>query len=320
MTKSQQISAVRSLIIDTDPGHDDAFALFLALASPNINILGISAISGNIPVMASAENARRVVEIAGFPEMEVRPGAVMPLMRAARYAHDIHGKTGIDGYDWPMPANPPLSEDSIDWMIRTLLTHPAKSVTLLALGPLTNVALMLRRSPAAASRVRNIVMMGGGFFEGGNVSPAAEFNILVDPEAAAVVFTAGVPLTVMPIDCTQSALMPVDWKDRLAALGTRTGDACAGMISFFEQHGNRKFGTRTRPLHDALAMAWILWPELFSGKDCYVAIETGSTLTLGMTVVDWWGSTGLPANCHWVRSCAVEKIYELMFDSLAKLP
>jgi purine nucleosidase len=315
---------IESLIIDTDPGHDDAFAILLALASETLDVVGLTAVAGNIPVSVAAANARRVLELGGRPEVPVREGAGVPLMRPPRHAHDIHGRTGLDGHDWPEPLRPPEAGYAVDWIVNQLRAAPEGGLTLAALGPLTNIAEVLRRAPELAPRIKRIVIMGGGFFAGGNVTPAAEFNIVVDPEAAAVVFAhaarGAIDLTVMPIDCSLEALMPVDWADRLEALGTATGRACAGLIRFFEVHGNAKYGTASRPLHDALVVAWLLWPELFDGRRCHVAIETASPLTLGMTVVDWWGVGGRPPNCLWLRRCDAQQVYARMFSHLARLP
>jgi purine nucleosidase len=308
------------IIIDTDPGHDDAFAILLALASPELDVLGLTTVAGNVPLSVTTANARRVVELAGKPGVPVFAGADRPLLRPAMHAADIHGESGIDGYDWPMPARPAEAEHAVDWMVRTLEAAPERSVTLVPLGPETNIALLLRRAPHLAERVRRIVLMGGGFFEGGNYAPAAEFNILVDPEAAAIVFGSGIEIVAVPIDCTNNTLTPPDWIEDLAALETPVGKACAGMMGFFQIAGNRKYGTATRPLHDALAMAYLLWPELFSGRLCNVAIETSSALTLGATVVDWWHRTDRPRNCLWVRECTDPvELYRRMLRRLAKL-
>jgi len=309
------------LVIDTDPGHDDAFAVLLALASPEVEVLGLTTVAGNVPVAVTTANARRVVELAGRPGIPVFAGADRPLLRAPMHAHDIHGKMGIDGYDWRDPARGPEAEHAVDFLVRTLAGAEARSVTLLVLGPETNIALLLRRAPELADRIRRIVVMGGGFFEGGNYAPAAEFNILVDPEAAAIVFSSGIELVAMPIDCTNRTLTPESWIADLRGLGTRVGEACAGMMEFFQVAGNRKYGTRTRPLHDALAMAWILWPELFAGRQCNVEIETASDLTRGATVVDWWHRTQRPRNCLWIRDCAdTDELYRRMLGRLARLP
>ena len=227
---------------------------------------------------------------------------------------------GLDGYDWPAPSRPPEAAHAVDWLVATLLARPPDSVTLVPVGPLTNIALALRRAPDVAVRIRRIVLMGGGFFEGGNMSPAAEFNILVDPEAATVVFGAGVELAAVPIDCTYRAATPAAWVADLDGLGSRTGAACAGMMRFFQRFGNAKYGTPTRPLHDALAVAYLLWPELFTSRLCNVEIEIASPLTAGMTVVDWWHITDRPRNCTWVRDCDAAEVYARMLERLATLP
>ncbi|HEX3349353.1 MAG TPA: nucleoside hydrolase [Acetobacteraceae bacterium] len=308
------------IIIDTDPGHDDAFAILLALASPELEVVGITTVAGNVPVSSTTANARRIVELARRPDIAVYAGADRPLLRPAMHAHDIHGDTGIDGYDWPLPVRPHETDHAADWMLRTLAAAPEKSVTLVPLGPQTNVALLLRRAPELADRIRRIVFMGGGFFEGGNYAPAAEFNILVDPEAAAIVLGSGIDLVAMPIDCTNRSLTPESWIADFTALGTRLGDACAGMLRFFQAAGSRRYGTKTRPLHDALAIAYLLWPELFSGRLCNVEIETGSNLTRGATVVDWYGTTKRPRNCLWVRDCTdPAELYRRMLARIAAL-
>jgi purine nucleosidase len=306
------------IIIDTDPGHDDAFAILLALASPELDVLGITTVHGNVPLSVTTANARRIVELAGRPEIRVHAGASRPLLRAAMHAADIHGESGMDGYDWPAPQVGAEPEHALDWTVRTLAA--AGSVTLVPLGPLTNIALVLRRAPELAGRIGRIVLMGGGFFEGGNYAPAAEFNILVDPEAAAIVFGSGIPIVAMPIDCTNRTLTPASWIGDLAALGTRVGDACAGMMGFFQLAGNRKYGTATRPLHDVLAMAYLLWPELFAGRVSNVEIETASSLTLGATVVDWWHRTDRPRNCLWIRDCTDStELYRRILGRIARL-
>ncbi len=308
------------VIIDTDPGHDDAFAILLALASPELEVLGLTTVAGNVPLSGTTANARRVVELAGKADMRVFAGADRPLLRAPMHAHDIHGETGIDGYAWPAPARPAETRHAVDWMVQTLSDAAKRSVTLVVLGPETNVALLLRRAPELADRIRRIVVMGGGFFEGGNYAPAAEFNILVDPEAAAIVFASGIELVAMPIDCTNRTLTPESWIDDLSGLGTRVGKACAGMMAFFQIAGNRKYGTTTRPLHDALAMAYLVWPELFAGRLCNVEIETASVLTRGATVVDWWHRTDRPRNCLWIRDCSdPAELYRRMRERLARL-
>jgi purine nucleosidase len=309
------------VIIDTDPGQDDAFALLLALASPEIEVLGVTTVAGNVSVEQTADNARRIVELAGRGEVKVFAGADRPILRAARPVPEIHGATGIDGWDWAPAKAGPEAQHAVDWIVETLLSEPNGEVSVIALAPQTNIALALRRAPAIADRIKRIVFMGGGYFEGGNMTPAAEYNILVDPEAAAVVLGSGVDVTAAPIDCTHSAPAPVGWSAELEAIGSDIGRACGGMMRFFERYGNSKYGTQSRPLHDAIAVGALLWPELFEGKRCPVEIECSGRLTTGMTVVDWLRQTGQSDNCLWLRRCLDPvELYRRMKDELARLP
>ena len=313
------MSMAEPVIIDTDPGHDDAFAILLALASPELEVLGLTTVGGNVRLADVTANARRIVELAGRPEVDVFPGAPGPLLRPVMHAPDVHGSMGIDGYEWRPPARAASKRPALDWMIEMLSGAADRSVTVVTLGPMTNVALLLRQAPELADRIRRVVSMGGAYFQGGNYSPSAEFNILVDPDAAKIVLGAGIEMTMVPIDCTNLALTPASWVADLRAMGTAVGDACAGMQTFFERHGNALHGTATRPLHDAVAMAWLLWPELFRGRLCNVEVETGSALTLGATVVDWLGRTGRARNCFWVTGCDANEMYARMLDRLRRL-
>jgi purine nucleosidase len=309
------------VIIDTDPGQDDAFALLLALASPEIEVLGITTVAGNVSVEQTADNARRIVELAGRGEVKVFAGADRPILRGARPVPEIHGATGIDGWDWAPAKTGPQAQHAVDWIVETLLREPSGEVSVIALAPQTNIALALRRAPAIADRIKRIVFMGGGYFEGGNMTPAAEYNILVDPEAASIVLGSGVDVTATPIDCTHSAPAPVGWSAELEAIGSDVGRACGGMMRFFERYGNRKYGTPSRPLHDAIAVGALLWPELFDGKRCPVEIECSGRLTTGMTVVDWLRQTGQSDNCLWLRRCLDPvELYRRIKDELARLP
>ena len=251
-TASQErICPTRSkIIIDTDPGQDDAVAILLALASPELEVLGITAVAGNVPLKLTEKNARKICELAGRPETKVFAGAIRPLVRPLVTAEEVHGKTGLDGPDLPEPKMPLQKQHAVDFIVETLMHEPSGTVTLCALGPLTNIALALIREPKIAGRIKQIVLMGGGFFEGGNITPTAEFNIYVDPHAADVVFKSGIPIVVMPLDVTHKALTT---KKRIAAfreLGTRVGIATAEMLEFFERFDEEKYGTDGGPLHD----------------------------------------------------------------------
>ncbi|HEY9548450.1 MAG TPA: nucleoside hydrolase, partial [Kiloniellaceae bacterium] len=203
----------RPIIIDTDPGQDDAIAILLALASPELTVLGITAVAGNVPLALTEKNARKVCELAGRPEVKVFAGCARPLVRPPVTAEQVHGKTGLDGPDLPEPAMPLQPQHAVDWLVDTLRAAPAGSITLCALGPLTNLAAAIVKAPDIVARIGEIVLMGGGFFEGGNTTPAAEFNIYVDPHAAQVVFASGAKLTMHPLDVTHKALMTRAWID-----------------------------------------------------------------------------------------------------------
>jgi purine nucleosidase len=312
--------APRPIIIDTDPGQDDAIAILLALASEEFEVLGITAVAGNVPLELTARNARQVCELAGRPETKVFAGCARPLVRPQVTAEQVHGKTGLDGPDLPPPAVPLQDQHAVDWIVETLRAAPAGSVTLCTLGPLTNIATAMIKAPDVSARIGEIVMMGGGFFEGGNTTPAAEFNVYVDPHAAHVVFTSGVALTMHPLDVTHKALMSREWIESLRALGSRTGTAAAAMLEFYERFDMEKYGEAGGPLHDPCVLAYLLRPQLFGGKDCNVQIETASALTMGMTVVDWWNVTGAPANCRVITRIDAAGYYALIRERLARLP
>ena len=310
----------RSIIIDSDPGQDDAVALLLALASPELDVLGVTAVAGNVPLSYTSRNARVIVELAGRPDVPVFPGAIRPMVRPLVTAEHVHGKTGLDGPSLPDPTIALQDEDAVDFIIRTLRERPAGSVTLCPLGPLTNIALALIRAPDIAPRIAEIVLMGGAYFEGGNITPSAEFNIYVDPHAAEVVFKSGAPIVMMPLDVTHQVLST---KARIAAverLGNRAGQVVAQMLSFSERFDLQKYGSDGAPLHDPCVIAYLLRPELFEGRHINVEIETRSELTMGATVADWWRVSGRPANATFMRSADADGFYSLLCERLAVLP
>ncbi len=309
----------RKIIIDTDPGQDDAVAILLALASPELEILGITAVAGNVPLALTEKNARKICELAGRPETLVFAGAVRPLVRKLVTAEHVHGRTGLDGPVLHEPKMPLQEQHGVDFLVETIMAHDAGEITLCTLGPLTNVALALIREPAIAAKTREIVMMGGGFFEGGNVTPTAEFNIYVDPHAADIVFRSGIPVIMMPLDVTHKALTTARRIEAFRTLGTQVGEATAKLLDFFERFDEEKYGTDGGPLHDPCVIAWLLKPELFSGRHCHVAIETGSELTMGMTVVDWWRVTGHPPNAQVMREIDSDGFFALLTERLARL-
>jgi purine nucleosidase len=309
----------RRIIIDTDPGQDDAVAILLALGSAELEVAGITAVAGNVPLALTEKNARKICELAGRPDIKVFAGAVRPLMRALVTAEEVHGQTGLNGPQLPEPDMPLQDRHAVDFLVETLMREESGSITLCALGPLTNIALALVREPRIAPRIREIVLMGGGFFEGGNVTPAAEFNIHVDPHAADIVFRSGVPIVMMPLDVTHKALTTAQRIDAIRNLGTGVGDAVAAMLEFFERFDEEKYGTDGGPLHDPCVIAYLLRPDLFAGRNCNVTVETASELTMGMTVVDWWGVTNRPANALVMRDIDADGFFELLTQRLGRL-
>ncbi len=308
------------IIIDTDPGQDDAIALLLAAASPELDLLGVTTVAGNVPLKLTTRNARVVMELAGRRDVPICAGADKPLEGVPLVtAEHVHGDTGLNGIELPEPTVPLDARHAVDFIVDTLRQREPGTVTLCPLGPLTNIALALRRAPDVAGRIRRIVLMGGGFFEGGNVTPAAEFNLYVDPQAAHEVFTSGVPLTMAPLDVTHEALTTAARIEAIRRLGNRVGEAVAAWMEFFERYDEEKYGQDGGPLHDPCVIAWLLQPALFSSRECNVRIETRSELTRGMSVIDWWGVTGLPANAQVLRHVDADGFFALLTDRLSRL-
>ena len=307
------------IIIDTDPGQDDAVAILLALASPELEVLALTAVAGNVPLALTEKNARKICELAGRPDVKVYAGAEHPMVRRLVTAEHVHGRTGLDGPDLPEPTMPLQPAHAVDYLVETLMGEESGTVTLCPLGPLTNIALALLREPRIASRVKRIVLMGGGYFEQGNVTPSAEFNIYVDPHAADIVFRAGIPIVMMPLDVTHKALTSRARVEAIRAIGTPVGEATAQLLDFFERYDEEKYGTDGGPLHDPCVTAYLIKPELFSGRHCNVRIEIVSELTMGATVADWWGITDLPKNAEVMRDIDDEGFFNLLTERLARL-
>ena len=309
----------RKIIIDTDPGQDDAVAILLALASPELDVLGITCVAGNVPLALTSRNARIVCELAGRPDVAVFAGCDRPLTRDLVTAEHVHGKTGLDGIALWEPDMALQPVHAVEFLIETLRREPAGSVTLVTIGPLTNIATALTRAPDIAPRIARIVMMGGAYFEVGNITPAAEFNIYVDPEAAAQVFAAGIPLVVLPLDVTHKALVTRPRVEAFRTLPGRIGPAVAAWTDFFERFDKEKYGSQGAPLHDPCTIAWLLAPELFSGREINVEIETEGCFTTGMTVADWWRVSKRPANALFLGDVDADGFFALLTARLGQL-
>lgn len=310
----------RKIIIDTDPGQDDALAILLALASPEeLEVLGIVAVAGNVPLPLTSRNIRVICELAGRRDVPCLAGSDAPLERPLVTAEHVHGKTGLDGAALPEPTLPLDPRHGVDFIIDRLRREAPGTVTLCPLGPLTNIAAAFRRAPDIVGRVQEIVLMGGAYFEVGNITPAAEFNIFVDPEAAQTVLKSGVRVTMIPLDLTHKALTNRARIDAFRALRTPVGDAVAGWLDFFERFDVQKYGAEGGPLHDPCVIAWLLEPHLFAGRFINVEVETQSALTLGMTVADWWGVTDRPRNVMFLKDIHTEGFFRLLTDRIARL-
>lgn len=310
--------ARRSVIIDCDPGQDDAINLLLAMSSPEaFDILGITTVAGNVPLALTTRNARQMCDIAGRTDVPVLAGCDRPMRRELLTAEKVHGKTGIDGVAIVEPVTPQAKGHAVDFIVETL-REAEQSVTLVPTGPLTNIGTAIERQPAILDNVSEIVLMGGAMREGGNHSPSAEFNMLVDPHAADIVFRCGRPITVLGLDVTHQVLATSARRERIRALDNAAACATAGMLDFFNRHDTAKYGSLGAPLHDPCTAAYLLRPELFEGKACNLSVETESELTMGHTAVDYWHVTDRPHNVNWVHRVDADGFYDLLIERLAR--
>jgi purine nucleosidase len=309
----------RKIIIDCDPGQDDAVALFLAMSSPDeLELLGITTVAGNVPLHLTERNARQMCDIVGQVEIPVFAGCSQPMLRKLVTAESIHGETGINGIDAIDPITPLRPEHAVDFIIATLLAADDAAVTLVPTGPLTNIATAIDKEPAILPHIEEIVLMGGAMREGGNRTPSAEFNILVDPDAADIVFRCGRPITAMGLDVTHQVLSTEDRVARIKSLANPVAEATAGMLSFFHRHDTKKYSSQGTPLHDPCTIAYLLRPDLFTAKMCNISVETVSKLTLGHTAVDFWHVTDRPVNANWIYAVDADGFYELLTERLAR--
>lgn len=309
----------RKVIIDCDPGQDDAVALFLAMSSPEeLDILGITTVAGNVPLELTQRNARMMCDLAGRKDMPVYAGCERPMVLEPITAEYIHGNTGIDGVDVFEPDTPLQDAHAVEFIIETLRAADKGTVTLVPTGPLTNIATAIEREPAILESIELIVSMGGAMREGGNRSPSAEFNILVDPHAADIVYKCGRPVTAMGLDVTHQVLSTRERVARIRELGNEVAIATAGMLSFFHRYDTKKYGSEGAPLHDPCTVAWLLRPDLFATKLCNVSVEKNSALTLGHTAVDFWHVTDRPDNVRWAYEIDTEGFFELLTGRLGR--
>jgi purine nucleosidase len=310
----------RPIIIDTDPGTDDAVAILLALAAPELEVLGLVAVAGNLPLRLTERNARAILELAGQPEIPVHAGCPRFMSPGHTTAEHAHGDGGLGQLELPPPRAALRRKHGVDFLIETLRGAPPRSITVCALGPLTNIATALVKAPEIAGQMAELVVMGGASHALGNTTPAAEFNMHADPFAAALVFDSGAPITMIPLDLTHQVLSTPERIGRVRALGNRCGEAASVLMSPPQPTRRGQVKRPTYALHDPCVIAYLLAPELFVGVEANVAVETQSPLTLGMTVVDWRAVSGRPPNARIMTKIDADGFYALLTERLASLP
>ena len=311
----------KKIIIDTDPGQDDALALLLACASPEeLEIVGVIAVAGNVPRHHTLDNARKVLELAGRADVPLYAGSEAPLRRILTTAEQVHGQTGLDTPNLPVPTMPVQSRSGVQFLVDAFRESEPGTITLVTLGPLTDLALALQQAPDIAPRIAEVVMMLGAWREMGNITPNAEFNAYCDPDAAAIVLNSGVRATLLPLDATHQVISTQARLGVLKAMANRSGPEAAIMLKVSELYDIKRHGGDGAPLHDPCTVAYLLKPELFSGRFVNVAVETEGELTLGMTVVDWWQATDRAPNAMFMTKADAEGFYSLLFERLARLP
>jgi inosine-uridine nucleoside N-ribohydrolase len=301
------------VLIDCDPGHDDAIALLLALASPELEVLGVTTVAGNQTLEKTTVNALKILEFAGRTEIPVAAGAPRPLVREPYVAAYVHGETGMDGPELPDPETRPVDQHAVEFLAERI----EPGVVLVPTGPLTNVGLLLAHYPEVAERLDRIVLMGGAIAEG-NVTPAAEFNIWADPEAAARVFTSGIDVTMVGLDVTHKALIRPADTERLAATG-RTGQLVADLFGFYQQFHSEQYGWDGSPVHDAVAVAHVIRDDLVTVADRGVVIDTGGELSRGRTYVDLWGRAHWEPNAHVSVDIDAQGFIDFLVERLSSL-
>lgn len=311
----------KKFIITTDPGQDEAAAILMMLAAPEtFNILGIVATAGNIGLEHTLVNTLKILELAGRTDIPVFAGCPQPIRRTLVIADHVHGPTGLDGHLLPAPTTPVQAQHGVSFIVETLRASIAGEVHIASLSPMTNLALALVEAPDIASKIGSIVMMAGAYFECGNITPSAEFNVYVDPEAADIVLRCGAPITMLPLDVTHQMLSTPERLTAIRAVGTRCAIAVADWMTFSQTFDLKKYGWAGAPLHGPCVPAFLLEPELFSGRTINVRVQCSDDMTAGATVADWWQITGLPPNVDYIRTGNAEGYYRLINQLYARLP
>ncbi len=309
----------KSIIIDCDPGKDDAIALFLAMASEDeLDILGITTVAGNVSLELTQKNARFLCEIAGRPDLPVFAGARSPLKLPLVTAEHVHGKSGLEGIEVVEPKMPEQTRGAQQFFIDTLSMAVEQSITLVATGPLTNIALLVSKHPELLTKIKQIIIMGGARLEGGNFSPSAEFNMVVDPHAAKIVLNCGLPLVVMGLDVTHQVRANKARREQIKNIDNKVARAASALLDYSHMQNNKRYAELGAAIHDPCTIAYLIKPSLFQGVECNISIETDSPLTLGHTAVDYWGVTDKPANALWIDLADADGFFQLLNERLER--
>jgi len=311
---------MKKIILDCDPGQDDAVALALAMAAKDeIEILGVTTVAGNVPLNLTQRNARIMCEMCHRSDVKVYAGSEKPMAQELVTAEHVHGKSGLDGIEIYEPSHSLEEKHAIDFIIESCLAAEHNSLILVPTGPLTNIGLAIAREPGILPKIKEIVLMGGARKEAGNITPSAEFNIYVDPEAAKLVLQCGRPIVMMSLDVTHQVLTTQKRVDKIRNLDSSVGEGIAALIEFYERYDEEKYHLDGAPLHDPCTVAYLLKPELFKLKNVNVEIETGGTFTRGTTVVDYWEVTDRIPNVQWAYEVDDEEFFDLLNQYLSKI-
>ncbi|MCX5507198.1 nucleoside hydrolase [Pseudomonas sp. BJa3] len=314
------MAAPRDLIIDTDPGADDVVALLLAMASPEeLKIRAITTVAGNVRLEKTSRNARLAREWAGREEIPVYAGAGRPMVRTPIYAANVHGEEGLTGVQVHEPKKPLAQGNAVQYLIDTLSAAEPHSITVAMLGPQTNLALALIQKPEIVNGIKEVVVMGGAHFNGGNITPAAEFNLFSDPHAAEVVLASGVKLTYLPLDVTHKVLTSDARLKQLAAVNNNASKLVVDILNAYIKFDMDNYGMPGGPVHDASVIAYLLKPELFKGRQVHMVVDSREGPTFGQTIADWYGVLKQPANVMWIEEGDAQGFFDLLSARLARL-
>jgi len=314
-------SSPMSLIIDADPGADDVIALLLAFsARDKLDVRALTTVDGNVQLNYTSRNARMVREWVSRPDVPIYAGCSHPMLREPVHASEIHGKQGIVGVKIFEPKQPLEKGSAVQYLIATLLAAKPRSMTIATLGPQTNLAMALIENPNIKQGIKEIVMMGGAHFNGGNITPVAEFNVFADPHASDVIFKSGIPITVIPLDVTHKMLTSPRRIECLRKIGNQAGRIAADILDGYVMHDIKHYNLPGGPVHDACTIGYILQPELFKGRMANVQVDTREGITFGATVVDYYGCTNSPKNARWITEGNTQAFFDLLTVQLSKLP